>query len=193
MSQEIGKGSEAWAVQVRGKEIAAHDPRGDKGRGYSYAMGQCGGDHHEGDSPEIQARWAMVNSLCMCSFVGGYPWAKETPPVFTNMLNPLCGWNMTPEEYWATAKRIITMERCFNVREGVSRKLDRLPKRFMTEPLPEGFKKGTLFTAEDEKKMQDAYYKYYGWDDNGIPTEETLKTLGLEYLVDDVQQAKKNL
>jgi aldehyde:ferredoxin oxidoreductase len=41
--------------------------------------------------------------------------------------------------------------------------------------------------------MHDAYYKYYGWDDNGIPTEETLKSLGLEYLVDDVRQARKNL
>jgi len=193
MSQEIGKGSEAWAVQVRGKEIAAHDPRGDKNRAYSYAMGQCGGDHHEGDSPEIQARWAMVNSLCMCSFVGGYPWAKETPPVFVNMLNPLCGWDMTSEEYWATARRIITMERSFNVREGISRKDDRLHKRFITEPLPEGPKKGTLFTAEDEKKMQEAYYKYYGWDDNGIPTEATLKSLELEYLIEDVQKAKKNL
>jgi aldehyde:ferredoxin oxidoreductase len=193
MSQEIGKGSEAWAIQVRGKEIAAHDPRGDKNRAYSYAMGQCGGDHHEGDSPEIQARWAMVNSLCMCSFVGGYPWAKETPPVFVNMLNPLCGWNMTSEEYWATARRIITMERSFNVREGISRKDDRLHKRFMTEPLPEGPKKGTLFTAEDEKKMQEAYYKYFGWDDKGIPTEATLKSLDLEYLIEDVQKAMKNL
>ena len=193
MSKEIGKGSEAWAVQVRGKEIAAHDPRGDKGRAYSYAMGQCGGDHHEGDNPEIQARWAMVNSLCICSFVGGYPAAKETPPIFVNMLNPLCGWNMTSEEFWAAAKRIITMERCFNVREGISSKDDRLHKRFMTEPLPAGPKKGWVFTAEDEKKMHDAYYKYYGWDDNGIPTEETLKTLGLEYLLDEVQAARKNL
>jgi len=156
-------------------------------------MGQGGGDHHEGESPEIQARWAMINSLCMCSFVGGYPWTKETPTVLVNMLNPLCGWNMTSEEYWAAARRIITMERSFNVREGISRKDDRLSKRFMTEALPAGPKKGAIFTAEDEKKMQEAYYKYYGWDENGIPTEETLKTLGLEYLVDDVQQAKKNL
>jgi aldehyde:ferredoxin oxidoreductase len=193
MSKEIGKGSDAWAIQVRGKEIAAHDPRGDKGRAYSYAMGQCGGDHHEGDSPDLQARWAMINSLCMCSFVGGVPWLRETPGVVLNMLNPLCGWDMTADEYWTTARRIITMERCFNVREGISSKDDRLHKRFLTEPLPEGPKKGTIFTAEDEKKMHDAYYKHFGWDEKGIPTEATLKSLSLEYLIDDIQAAKKSL
>jgi len=30
MSEEIGKGSELYAVHVKGKELAAHDPRGDK-------------------------------------------------------------------------------------------------------------------------------------------------------------------
>ncbi len=193
MSQEIGKGSEAWAVQVKGKEIAAHDPRGDKARAYSYAMGQCGGDHHEGDSADLGARWAMINSLCICSFVGGVPWLKETPGVVVNMLNPLCGWDMTDQEYWAAARRIITTERCFNVREGISSKDDRLHKRFLTEPLPEGPKKGAIFTAEDEKKMHDSYYKLFGWDEKGIPTEATLKSLGLDYLIEDIEKARKSL
>ncbi|MBT8490835.1 MAG: aldehyde:ferredoxin oxidoreductase, partial [Deltaproteobacteria bacterium] len=82
MSEKIGQGSDAWAVHVKGKEIAAHDPRGDKARAYSYAMGTCGGDHHEGSKPATIARWAMINSMVMCSFVGGYPWGKETPGVF---------------------------------------------------------------------------------------------------------------
>ncbi|MBW2650200.1 MAG: aldehyde ferredoxin oxidoreductase family protein [Deltaproteobacteria bacterium] len=193
MSQEIGQGSEAWAVHVKGKEIAAHDPRGDKGRAYSYALGTCGGDHHEGGSPATQARWGMLNSLVMCSFVGGYPWGKETPGIFTAMLNPLCGWNMSDDEYWTTGKRIITIERCFQVREGINRKDDVLPTRFTTEKLPEGPKKGAIFTAEDTKKMQEATYSYFGWDDNGIPTDKTLKAYDLEYLVDDVREAKKAL
>jgi aldehyde:ferredoxin oxidoreductase len=193
MSEKIGKGSDAWAVHVKGKELAAHDPRGDKGRAYSYAMGTCGGDHHEGSNPATIARWAMLNSMVICSFVGGYPWAKETPGVFTAMLNPLCGWDMSDEEYWTTAKRIITLERCFQVREGISMKDDVLPKRLTSEKLPEGPKKGAVFTAEDTKKMHDETYSYFGWDKNGIPTDQTLKTLGLEYLIDDVRKARKKL
>ncbi len=191
MSEEIGKGSEAWAVHTKGKEIAAHDPRGDKGRGPSYAMGTCGGDHHEGGDPKTLARWAMINSLTICSFVGGYPWGKETPKVFIDMLNPLCGWNMSDDEYWTTAKRIITLERCFQVREGVRRKQDILPKRFTTEKLPEGPKKGAVYTEEDTRKMQDSVYAYFGWDDDGIPTDATLTSLGLDFAMADMQAARK--
>ncbi len=193
MSEEIGKGSEAYACHVKGKEMAAHDPRGDKKRAYSYALGTCGGDHHEGTSPSTLAGWAMLNSLVMCSFVGGYPWKGETPGIFISMLNPLCGWNMNGDEYWTTAKRIITMERCFNAREGLSRKDDTLPKRFLMEKLPEGPKKGAVVTPAEMKKMQDEVYAYFGWDDNGFPKEKTLKSLGLGYLINDVSKAKKAL
>ena len=183
MGEKIGKGADFYAIHVKGQELAAHDPRGDKGRGYSYALGQRGGCHHEGTNPKKHAQWAMLNSLVMCSFVGGYPWGKQTPSVFTDMLNPLCGWNMTGEEYWTTGKRIITLERCFNAREGISRKDDSLPKRLLTEKLPEGPKKGAVVSPEEMKKMQDEYYAYFSWDDNGIPTKETLKELGLEFAI----------
>jgi len=154
-------------------------------------MGTCGGDHHEGTDAATLARWCMINSLVMCSFVGGYPWGKETPPVFTNMLNPLCGWNMTDDEFWKTARRIMTLERAFQVREGISRKDDVLPKRFTTETLPEGPKKGAIYSAEDTKKMQDSVYEYFGWDANGIPTEKTLGDLGLGFAVADMKKAAK--
>ena len=68
MSKQIGKGSEAYANTVKGKELAAHDPRGDKIRAYSYTMGTCGGDHHEGQGPQALGMTAMADSLCICSF-----------------------------------------------------------------------------------------------------------------------------
>jgi len=193
MSEQIGKDSDKFACVVKGKELAAHDPRGDKARTYSYTLGTCGGDHHEGTSPATLARWGMLNSMVMCSFVGGYPWGKETPGVFTAMLNPLCGWKMSGDDFWAAGKRILTQERVFNVREGLSRKDDTLPYRMMNEKLPEGPKKGAVVTSAEMKKMQDETYAYFGWDDNGVPTEKTLKALGLDYLIDDVREAKKRL
>lgn len=182
MGEKIGKGADYYAIHCKGQEIAAHDPRGDKPRGVSYALGQRGGCHHEGTSPKGHAQWAMLNSLVMCSFVGGYPWGKQTPGIFTAMLNPLLGWNMTGEEYWTAGKRIITLERAYNHREmGIDRKDDFLPKRLRTEKLPEGPKKDAVVTEAEMKKMQDEYYAYFGWDDNGLPGKEALKAYGLDF------------
>lgn len=188
MADAIGGDALKYAMHVKGQELAAHDPRGFKGRGVSYAMGQRGGCHHEGNDPQGQAVWAMIGSMVMCTFVGGVPLIRSgrNPQVICDMLNAGAGWNWSPDTYWLTAKRVITIQRAFNVREaGISRKDDRLPERFK-DPLPEGPKKGQTFSEEDTKKMQDAYYIYYGWDDDGIPTEASLKAYGLDFTIKDV-------
>ncbi len=191
MSKQIGKGSEAYANVVKGRELAAHDPRGDKIRAYSYTMGTNGGDHHEGQGSKALAMTAMADSLCMCTFTSILVWGAGSDKIVTDMLNPLCGWAMKPEDYWTTAKRIITAERVFNVREGVSSKDDRLPKRMYAEKLPAGPKKNAVFTDEDQKKMEADTYGFFGWDAKGIPTEATLKACGLDYLIADVNAARK--
>ena len=191
MSKQIGKGSDAYANTVKGRELAAHDARGDKARAYSYAMGTNGADHHEGQSAKNLADIVMADSLCICTFTSILVWGANTDKVVTDMLNPLCGWNMKPEDFWTAAKRIMTAERVFNVREGISSKDDDLPPRLRKEKLPEGPKKGAVFTDEDLKKMHDETYGFYGWDAKGIPTEASLKAYGMEFLIADVNAAKK--
>ncbi|MEM5790083.1 MAG: aldehyde ferredoxin oxidoreductase family protein, partial [Syntrophobacteraceae bacterium] len=155
MADKIGQDTHKYAIHVKGQEIAAHDPRGFKPRATSYAMGQLGGCHHEGNSPEDQAIWAHLSSVVMCSFVAR-TWSKRNPGIVCDLINSATGWNTTPEEYWATGKRMITIMRAFNIREaGVSRKDDILPVRLRTEALPEGPKKGAIFTDADTRKMQD--------------------------------------
>jgi aldehyde:ferredoxin oxidoreductase len=191
MSKEIGKGSEAYANHVKGKELAAHDPRGDKIRAYSYTMGTCGGDHHEGQGPQALAMTTMADSLCICSFTNFLVYGAGTDKIITDMLNPLCGWNWKTEDYWKTAKTIFTTERVFNVREGISSKDDRLPSRMFKEKLPAGPRKDAIFTDADQKDMETKTYGFFGWDEKGIPTEASLKAYGLDYLIPDVNAAKK--
>ena len=191
MSKQIGKGTDAYANVVKGRELAAHDPRGDKPRYYSYCIGTNGADHAEGTSSSNLCQVAMNDSLCLCTFCSSGVWGNDTDKIVTNMLNPLCGWNWKTDDYWMAAKRIITAERVFNVREGISSKDDRLPKRMYDEKLPAGPKKGAVFTAEDQKKAETDAYKFFGWDEKGIPTETTLKAYGLEFLIDDLNAAKK--
>jgi len=192
MAEKIGGDAPKYAMHVKGQELAAHDPRGFKGRGVSYAMGPRGGCHHEGNDPQGQSVWTMIGSMVMCTFIGGVPMIRsgKNPQIICDMLNAGAGWSWTPDTYWLTAKRLITLQRAFNIREaGISRKDDRLPDRFK-DPLPEGPKKGETFSEEDPKKMQDTYYEYYGGDNDGIPTEASLKAYGLDFAIKDVVKKK---
>jgi aldehyde:ferredoxin oxidoreductase len=69
------------------------------------------------------------------------------------------------------------------VKLGYTRKDDCLPpKAFL--PIASGPNAGVGITKEDFEKALDAYYEYAGWDSNGIPTDDTLKRLGLEWIND---------
>ena len=61
-----------------------------------------------------------------------------------------------------------TMEKLFNLREGVGIDEDKLAKRFTDVPLIEGNKKSVVRID----KMLPKYYKLRGWDKQGVPTKK---------------------
>jgi len=64
--------------------------------------------------------------------------------------------------------------------EGISRRDDYLPPRFM-EPLEGGPTGGQSITAEEFNSMLKDYYDICGWDpETGVPTKEKLTELGLD-------------
>ncbi|MEM2454541.1 MAG: aldehyde ferredoxin oxidoreductase C-terminal domain-containing protein, partial [Candidatus Bathyarchaeia archaeon] len=89
------------------------------------------------------------------------------------------GMTISLEELLKAGERIYTLKRMYNVRCGVTRKDDTLPYRIMNEGLKEGGTLGNTVSQEDLKVMLDEYYAARGWDENGIPENETLKNLGL--------------
>jgi aldehyde:ferredoxin oxidoreductase len=82
-----------------------------------------------------------------------------------------------PQNLHAAGERIWNLERLYNLREGFTYKDDTLPKRFMEEPLKSGAAKGRVVNLAPQKEE---YYRYRGWDINGVPRKEKLKLLGLE-------------
>ena len=66
----------------------------------------------------------------------------------------------------------------YNVRSGAGRKTDVLPERF-AEPHKSGGAEGQALTKADLDVMLDEYYPLRGWDENGIPTRQTLERLNL--------------
>jgi aldehyde:ferredoxin oxidoreductase len=94
------------------------------------------------------------------------------------LLHAATGWAVTGEAVRRIGERIVNLERLFNAREGVARKDDTLPARFLHEPLPEGNPSAGAVVELDA--MLDEYYRARGWDvATGLPTREKLLELEL--------------
>jgi len=199
-SQKVGKGTEEFAMHVKGYEIPGHTGRGLKGMGLGYAVATRGGSHLdirpgleksgkldrkiiEGKPEHVMKSERMCtigDSLILCRrhsepYFGAYLSEK-----YVEVINLLTGFDLDLDELNMIADRIYTLERMFNCREGITRKDDILPPRFMKEPIPDGPSKGMYMKEEELNIMLDDFYNLRGWDvKTGIPTEKKLKELDL--------------
>jgi aldehyde:ferredoxin oxidoreductase len=73
-------------------------------------------------------------------------------------------------------ERVNNLVRLFNIREGLTKELDTLPKRFFVESLEEGLSKGRVVELD---QLMEEYYIVRGWDPEGIPTKEKLSELNI--------------
>ena len=89
---------------------------------------------------------------------------------------------MSPREIWTVAERANNMERLSNLREGLTRQHDWLVDRYFDEPTTLGIPdlRNRKIDRKKFKNMIDLFYQYRGWDENGVPTEETLKRLEID-------------
>jgi aldehyde:ferredoxin oxidoreductase len=131
---------------------------------------------------------AASDALGVCKFTTAETYALY-PQDLAEGLSALWSQEVSPQELLEDGERIVNLERLYNVRLGLSRADDRLPTRFASEPLPiYAYGPDGQQTADqpihtgivrDLDAMLDRYYRLRGWDENGIPTPETLRRLGL--------------
>jgi len=90
------------------------------------------------------------------------------------------------------AERIITTERAFNVRDGVTRKDDALHDFFFTTPVVEGPQKRKTLDRKKFEKMKSEYYTLRGWDvATGVPSRKRLEELGLKDIAYSLEKLGK--
>ncbi len=231
--QEMGRGTRwlsekyggrEFAVQVKGLEMAAYDPRGSWGQGLSYAVANRGACHLSAYPTGLEvlfgllnpfttrakARfvyffenlYAAINSLQTCQFTSyAYvlepPIVKYTPKfmlgltmqylpavaimlmdvsIFSKLFSAVTGIRMCQWEMLKAGSRVHTLERLMNTREGIRRKDDTLPERFMKEGRSCDDEHHTVPLYE----MLDDYYHLRGYDHQGIPSAKTLRKLRIE-------------
>ena len=98
------------------------------------------------------------------------------------------GVEISPEDLFKYAIKARNLERAYEGMEGLTRDMEKFPKRFH-KPIESGVHKGAVLESETLEKMKDDYYALRGWDvATGTPTGETLKKLGLEDVARDMQK-----
>lgn len=189
-------GDAETAIQVKGLEIPAYDPRGAMGHALGYATSNRGGCHLTGymaamelfsapkriprftlgGKPDLlvlkQNQSAVEDSLVNCKF-SGYALGFDYQARFVTAITGL-DFNIT--RLLEIGERIYNLERMFNIGAGFSNAEDKLPERFSTVPFTEGLSKDRVVPV---KEMLVGYYKVRGWDENGVPKKEKLEELGL--------------
>jgi aldehyde:ferredoxin oxidoreductase len=207
----IGKGTDKYAMQIKGLELPAYDVRGAKAHGLNYATSYTGADHNRGYAfQEIfgvpvpwevdrfaikgkgkltkwnqDVRAATCDCAPMCAFLLDTALPAEGPRNTARLMRGVTGMSFSPEEIEKVGERVNNLAKAFNVREGFTRADDTFPERLMTEPLKEGASKGQMISKADLDKMLDEYYAERGWDVlTGMPTRAKLVELRLGYVAD---------
>jgi benzoyl-CoA reductase subunit BamB len=131
------------------------------------------------DIVDWQERMHYIDdALGMCAGLSSFP---LKPPYhihnYPKFISAGAGIDMDEEKLTQAAKRYRTLVRANNIRRGMRRKDEKPPENHWKKRFP-----------ELEKELLDTYYKFKGWNDDGIPTKESLYELGLDYVAEDFLQ-----
>ena len=204
-SLKIGKGAEYFSMTIKGQEMAGWDPRGAIGMSLAYGTSNRGACHTtaavfsleisslagkygqllpdpnktynqysiEGKAELVkfvQDNRAAMSALGICYFVR--PLEIND---YAEMLTAVSGKIWTKKELLKLGERIYNLERAYNMKSGMSKKDDWLPKRFYKEPIPFGPTKGHKIEEKEYSEMLKDYYELRGWNSEGIPELDTIE------------------
>ncbi|MFC1485729.1 aldehyde ferredoxin oxidoreductase family protein, partial [Candidatus Latescibacterota bacterium] len=180
LSEYLGKGTEAYAIQSKGQEYAAHRRATSPEGALGYITSNRGGCHMNSGSASGHNSGTLNNSLVICSFGGRGGFREVSIP---EILSAITGEDWDQDKYALTGERIFNLEKCFNYREGFRREDDEwVPARFYTEPLTVGPAMGVTWDPQTVAQALDRVYTDHGWDvKTSKPSEAKLTQLGLDY------------
>jgi aldehyde:ferredoxin oxidoreductase len=213
MAQKLDKGSERFAMHVKGLELPAYDSRAVQITGLAYAVANRGGDHITAyiqgptfldipflvipdskindplvaDPNEVHVLVNLENMLSALDTLGACKFMGlcVASEEWVQLVEHCLGRTFTYDDMMKLGETAVNLARVFNAREGVTRADDTLPPRLLEEPLPEGPAAGKV--NENLAAMLDMYYELRGWDKTtGKPTPEKLRELGLAEYIDDI-------
>jgi len=197
-AERIGKGSERFAIHVKGLEVSGYEPRYAPAMLLAYMTADIGAHHNrawaitydvavgrdslEGKAEkviELQHIRPLFDALGLCRL----QWVEigfelhHYGEIFPLVTGIDYGW----EDLIRASERIWNLTRLFNIKHitGFGRKYDSAPPRFLEEPMPSGPVEGKLTGAKSAEQLLDRYYQLRGWSPDGVPTKQKLAELDL--------------
>jgi aldehyde:ferredoxin oxidoreductase len=202
-SAKVGKGSERFAIHVKGMEQSGYATHNATAMLLAYMTCDVGAHHNRA--------WAITYDLqvgrdrVVPEKVARVIWLQHFRPMFDVLgacrlqwvelgidrdlyvptLEAITGIHRTWQELEKVGERIWNLSRMYWIREvdGFGRDWDQPSPRFYEDPPKTGATAGQITKYEDVQKLLDMYYEQRGWDSNGIPTPATLEKFSLTALV----------
>ncbi len=123
--------------------------------------------------------YAITDGLGFCAFTSTALYGI-TPELMATVYSAATGLETSEENLMLAGRRVVTLEKCVNVREGATREDDVLPWRLMNEPLADWPDAEVRNSREELDRMLDEYYGLHGWDlKTSWPRRATLEKLDL--------------
>jgi aldehyde:ferredoxin oxidoreductase len=208
--ERLNKIGTDYAIHIHGEEIPAHDPKYMPGLASTYFLSATPGRHTQGgelnpspglEVPELdkynykgQARSHLIlvaameicnaAGLCMFGYLS-YPWQA-----IPDQLAAITGVEYDMQAIIETGIRIFTIRHAFNLREGINPLERNMPRRLIGDPpLKEGNVKDITV---DYKTLSAEFLKELDWDTNTtIPSEDSLRRLGMDFLIEDMSKLRQ--
>lgn len=136
--------------------------------------------------------WSACDALNLAVFASA-PTRVYSLSKIAQLVRAVTGWKTSSYEFMRWGERRNQLMRIYNIREGLTKKDDRLPEKFYKEEIKTGRLKGSVIEKE---KFQQAIYTYYemmGWDREGIPLDGTLYDFNLEWTIPMLEKYRERM
>jgi len=127
---------------------------------------------------------------CCCQAIGSWGGAGDYRS-YTPLLRAATGYDLSDEEVFIAAERVIAIERAHWNREGSARQDDTHIDRYFEEGVVDGPYKGLKIDRKEWDWAKSEYYKLHEWDENGFISDQKLMELGLEALIPDMEKGRQ--
>jgi aldehyde:ferredoxin oxidoreductase len=208
-SERMGQGSEDWALQMKGQEIAAHNWRAQYISALNYCTGVAAGPNHErGNSQHIWVGHVMLPEWGIDHVENAERWSWEKASDrnakfhdYCNVINSAVHCKFQEFASYTLTDLLGTINSCTGLgwaQEDMRRCGERITNLQKLLNIRYGWKTGDDFkypkrfmepvsegpaAGKIPVGLEDAildYYRHRGWDDHGVPTAAKLNELGME-------------